>query len=207
MTSPTQKDAWNSLYRTQPRQWKGAIKNTIPFPFAKGDIVLDIGCGNGKASAALIRSGFDVIGIDVSDVAADACRKMHGDKMKVICASADSIPIYNAAADGIVMIHILEHLDDNELRASVKEADRVLRPGGKIFVRVFHTDDMRSDSGKRIDERTVVRGNGIRYRYFDERSLRETFGMFREVSMERIDETTKFKEIRSRIEAVFEKPA
>jgi len=207
MTMPPQKDAWNSLYRTQPRQWKGTINNRTPFPFAKGDIVLDVGCGNGKTSAALIENGYNVIGIDISNVAADACRRMHGDKMKVICASADSIPLDNDTVDGIVMTHILEHLTDDELKASMKEAHRVLRARGKIFVRVFHSDDMRSDFGERIDERTVVRGNGIRYRYFDQNALKDAFSAFIPTSMERIDETTKFKEIRSRIEAVFEKPA
>ena len=207
MTAPSQKDAWNSLYRSQPRQWKGAVRNKIPFPFAEGDVVLDVGCGNGKASAALIGSGYDVIGIDISDVAADACRRMHGDKMEVICASADSVPLDDDSVDGVVMIHVLEHLADDELKASVKEAHRILRKGGKVFVRAFHKDDMRSEKGERVDPHTVIRGNGIRYRYFDGEELAAAFVGFIQISLERIDETTKFKEIRSRIEAVFEKPA
>ncbi|MDR0198235.1 MAG: class I SAM-dependent methyltransferase, partial [Methanomassiliicoccaceae archaeon] len=151
--------------------------------------------------------GYDVIGIDISDAAVKACRKLYGERMRAICASADSIPLDGGSVDGIVMIHILEHLTDIELRGAVKEAYRVLKRGGKVFVRVFHTDDMRSDKGERIDRRTVVRGNGIMYRYFDEDDVKGAFGEFTGITMERVDETTKFKETRSRIEAIFEKPA
>jgi len=206
MTVPGQKDAWNQFYGSNPRPWRGTISNKIRFPFRKGDLVLDIGCGTGKTSSALIEEGYRVIGVDISDVATDICRRMYGDKMSVICTSADSIPIDPYSVDGIVMIHVLEHMNEDELKASADEAYRILSCGGKMFVRVFHKDDMRSGKGESIDG-GIVRGNGIRYRYFTEDELRNVFKRFSEVSTERIEERTKFNEIRSRIEAVFEKPA
>ncbi|MCL2142668.1 MAG: class I SAM-dependent methyltransferase [Methanomassiliicoccaceae archaeon] len=205
MAVPDQKDAWNKLYRSQTRQWKGAVKTKIPLPFKKGDRVIDIGCGNGKTSAALIEEGCDVIGIDISEEAAEACRTIFGSKMRIECASAVSLPFDDGYADGVVMVHVLEHLTADEMEAAVKEVRRVLRLNGKLFVRVFHTDDMRSDKGERTDDRTVIRGNGIRYHYFDETELNDLFGGFRRISTERIDEATKFRERRSRIEAVYEK--
>jgi ubiquinone/menaquinone biosynthesis C-methylase UbiE len=155
----------------------------------------------------LIESGYEVTGIDISETAAEACAKIYGDKMTVICASADSLPFGDGSFDGAVMIHVIEHLTGKELDDSVSEVYRVLRPNGKLFVRVFHADDMRSDKGERIDHRTVIRGNGIRYCYFGENELRDAFRGFIGTSAERIDERTKFKETRSRIEAVFQKPA
>ena len=205
MKAPDQKEAWDELYRSQSRPWKGTISNRTPFPFKKGDKVLDIGCGNGKTSSALIEEGYDVTGIDISDTAVEACKGSYGDKMKVICAPCDSIPLNDGSMDGTVMIHVLEHLDEDELKSTVKELIRVLRTDPKIFVRVFHTDDMRSERGERIDDRTIIRGNGIRYRYFTETELKDIFSEFHCISMERIDERTKFKTTRVRIEAVFEK--
>jgi predicted SAM-dependent methyltransferase len=102
---------------------------------------------------------------------------------------------------------VIEHLSSDELKDAIEETYRILKPNGKVFVRVFHIDDMRSDTGERLDVRTVVRGNGIMYTYYDEAELKNAFTGFIERSMERINETTKFKEIRSRMEAVFEKPA
>ena len=207
MTAPSQKDAWNEFYRTQPRPWKGAVRNKTKFPFREGDKVLDIGCGNGKTSSALAEEGYSVIGIDISDVAVETCKKIYGSKMRFVCASADSVPLDDNEVDGVVMVHVLEHLTDDEILITMKEVRRVIRTGGKIFVRVFHNDDMRSGKGERTEDGAVIRGNGIRYRYFDETRLKNVFSGFLEISVERIDEVTKFKEIRSRIEAIYEKPA
>jgi len=207
MTVPPQKDAWDDLYKAQPRQWKGPVRNETPFPFAKGDKILDVGCGNGKTSTSLIESGHSVVGIDISEAAVKICRELYGDKMGAVCASADSLPFEDDNFDGIVMFHVLEHLTGDERKAAVKEARRVLKTNGKIFVRAFSTDDMRSDKGERMDERTVIRGNGIMYRYFDENEVNRMFSEFVPISIKRVEERTKFKEIRSRIEAVYQKPA
>jgi ubiquinone/menaquinone biosynthesis C-methylase UbiE len=200
----TQKEAWEGFYRSQRRPWKGVVTTETPFPFEKGNRILDIGCGNGKTSLALMEQGYGVIGIDISEAALQSCNELYGDKMKAICASASSIPLNRGDIDGAVLIHVLEHLDDDESKAAVNELQRILEPGAKVFVRVFHTDDMRSDKGERIDERTVIRGNGIRYRYFNEDDIRSLLSEFTEISMRRTEDITRFKEKRSRIEAVFE---
>ena len=205
MIVPRQKDAWDELYRSQFRPWKGVTSDTV-FPFKKGARVIDIGCGNGKTSFALMEAGYDVIGIDISDVAVEACNKMYGDRMKAVCASAESIPLENEDIDGAVMIHVLEHMTEEESKKALTELRRILKPDSRILVRVFHKDDMRSDKGERIDENTVVRGNGIRYRYFTETELRSLFTDLNEISLKRVEDKTKFKEVRSRIEAVFEIP-
>jgi len=152
-----------------------------------------------------MEQGYDVIGMDISEAAVQLCNELYCDKMKAICASVSSIPLDHGDIDGAVLIHVLEHLDDDESKAAMNELQRILEPGAKVFVRVFHTDDMRSDKGERIDERTVIRGNGIRYRYFGEDDLRSLFSSFIEVSMRRTEDITRFKEKRSRIEAVFER--
>jgi ubiquinone/menaquinone biosynthesis C-methylase UbiE len=204
---PCQSYAWNEFYRTQSRPWKGVVKTQTPFPFVKGNKILDIGCGNGKTSMALMEEGYDVTGIDISEAAVQTCIKLYGNRMTAVCASATSVPLNDGAMDGAVLIHTLEHLDDDELREAMNELYRILKWNAKIFVRVFHKDDMRSDKGERIDENTVVRGNGIRYRYFTEDDLRGAFSDFNEVSIIRVNDRTRFNENRSRIAAVFERPA
>ena len=202
MPDPSQRDAWNDTYRSQSRQWKGVP--SISFPFREGDTVLDLGCGNGKTSLALIEAGYDVIGIDFSDAATEACDRLYGGRMRTLTAPVTDIPLDDRSADGAVMVHILEHLDRDEMKDAVSEVMRIVRPGGKVFVRVFHADDMRADNGERIGDGTVVRGNGIRYHYFTEPELKNIFSDLIEISMERISSITKFNEKRSWIDAVFE---
>ncbi|MCL1984562.1 MAG: class I SAM-dependent methyltransferase [Methanomassiliicoccaceae archaeon] len=205
MIVPRQKDAWDELYRSQFRPWKGVTSDTV-FPFKKGAKILDVGCGNGKTSFALMEAGYNVVGIDISDVAVETYNRMYEGRMKAICASAASIPMEDGEMDGAVMIHVLEHMTEEESKQALAELRRVLRPDSRIFVRVFHKDDMRSGKGERIDDNTVVRGNGIRYRYFTEAELKTLFSDLSEISMRRIEDKTKFREIRSKIEAVFEIP-
>jgi SAM-dependent methyltransferase len=206
MNVPSQKDAWNSLYGKQPRPWKGVPQN-ITFPFPANGKILDVGCGNGKTSSALLDAGYEVIGIDVSEAAVEVCKILYGDKMDVICASAASVPLPDGSMDGAVLVHVLEHLDDDVIKDTIIEIRRILRPCGKIFVRVFSKSDMRYGKGETADDNVFIRGNGIRYRYFDENELRTLFSGFAEVSSEHIEERTKFRETRSRIEAVFERTA
>ena len=115
-----------------------------------------------------------------------------------MCASATSLPFGNGEFDGVVMIHILEHLADDEAESAVSEAARVLRSGGTVFVRSFSRDDMRSPA-----EGTEIKGNGVRYRYFTENEIKELFRGLSVVSLSTVRQTTKFGGVRSRVEGVF----
>ena len=86
---------------------------------------------------------------------------------------------------------------------AVSEICRVVKEGGYVKVRVFAAGDLRSEKGERISEDTVVRGNGIRYRYFTEDSLRACFPGFPCGDIRTVTDSTGFGASRSRIEAVF----
>lgn len=196
-----QKEAWNTLYGKQGRQWRGSSDMTFPFP--PGSRVLDVGCGNGKTSEALLRSGYKVTGLDFSETAVDFCRT-HVPDMDAVCGPVTSMPFRDGGFDGVSVIHVMEHLDDGEIAMMTDEIERILRPGGIVMVRSFNTDDMRS---KDASDGGVfeTRGNGIRYRYFSEIALETIFSRFVPVYIRTETHPTKFGEIRSRTEGVFEK--
>jgi len=191
-----QREAWNLVYKQQGRVWRGV--SDLTFPFREGDSVLDVGCGNGKSSAALIASGCKVTGADFSDEAVDICSAQIPD-MRCVCASATSLPFGDREFDGVVMIHILEHLTAEEADLAISEAVRVLKPEGKIFVRSFSRDDMRSSEGNGI------KGNGIRYKYFTEDEIKSMFSGLSVLSLSTCIRRTKFGGTRSHIEGIFQK--
>ena len=191
-----QKDAWDSLYRSQSRQWRGV--SDITFPFGEGERILDAGCGNGKTSAALIDMGCVVTGVDFSREAVEFCSKTYG--MDAVCCSVTSLPFPDGSFDGAVMVHILEHLTPEETADTVDEMHRVLKDGALLFVRSFSINDMRSTG-----DMETVRGNGIRYRYFTENDMEYLFRGFEKVSVELVEKRTKFGDVRSRVEAIFKK--
>jgi SAM-dependent methyltransferase len=59
-------------------------------------------------------------------------------------------------------------------RALASEAERVLRPGGRLFFREFGCDDMRAGLGEEVEPFTFRRG-GIITHYFTESEVADLF--------------------------------
>lgn len=72
---------------------------------------------------------------------------------------------------------MLQHLLKKEREAAVCEFERVLKPGGMIFLEVFGIKDMRY-GGEEIEEHTFVRQSGIIYHYFTKEELQALFSEF-----------------------------
>lgn len=197
-----QTDRWNDLYRSQTRAWRG-VTDLGELPFDECARILEVGCGNGKTMAALIERGFRVTGVDFSSEAVDACRRILGNDADVRCASVLDLPFDDGEFDGATVFHVLENLDPGDVPKAVSELARVCKEGSFVKARVFSAGDLRSDKGERVSDDTVVRGNGIRYRYFTEDSLRDCFDGRECVSIRSYSEATRFGGSRSRIEAVF----
>lgn len=189
------REAWDELYRKQPRAWRGSLK--VPdLGLPKGSKVLDVGCGNGKTSSALMDLDFSVTGIDYSKYAIDSCRERFGDKNLFIISDCWHIPFSDDYMDGIYAVHLTEHLDDIELEEFSKECYRILRPGGKIFIRSFSPEDMRSNNDAR---------NGIPYYYRNPEDIATYFESFDVDGSILVNDKTKFRTIRSRSECIFTK--
>ncbi|MCL1978962.1 MAG: class I SAM-dependent methyltransferase [Methanomassiliicoccaceae archaeon] len=194
-----QVDCWERFYRENKRPWRGIGKVSLDIP--PGSKVLDIGCGNGKTTAALIKMGLDVTGLDFSPSAISHCISVFGDKAKFTIAECDRMPFSDNHFDAAVAVHILEHLNETQLKDTVKEISRVLAPGGLVFVRVFAVGDARSDGRDRNR-----RGNGIEYRYYSEDEMKSIFKDFELISSERKDETMRFGAVRVKTECLFRLP-
>lgn len=195
---------WDDLYRTQKRAWRGVTRlEGVPFP--EGSSVLELGCGNGKTLMALKEMGFKVTGMDFSEEAIAASRSLLGEDTDLKCASVLDIPYDEESFDGVVMFHVLEHITPEEEKTAVSEIYRVLKPNGKLMLKSFSPGDMRSEKGQRIDSSSVIRGNGILYRYRSEDEIKNLFDCFTCNSIKTVVEDTRFGTQRSRIEAVFTK--
>ena len=99
--------------------------------------ILDIGCGFGQVLLPLQRAGYtDLAGIDVSPEAADYLGRfgIPVDRRDVLDVLRDA-PSRRYAF--VAMTHVLEHLEKPSIvpaLAAIRE--KLLRPGGALFVRV-----------------------------------------------------------------------
>ena len=195
-----QVDSWDEFYRTNRRAWRG-VTDISDLGFRSGMRVLEVGCGNGKTLAALKELGCDVVGVDFSEEAVISCRQLipgvdarQGDIL--------NLEFDDSSFDAVVLFHVLEHVLPEDMGKASSEVARVLRPGGRAYVRSFSVGDMRSEKGERISDDMVIRGNGIRYRYYSEESLKESFPNGTFELLRKVDEPTRFGTVRSRLEAI-----
>jgi len=89
-------------------------------PVARGERILDLGCGTGHFSRALTRLGYSVFGADRSD--AMLARAQPGAQVR---AAAESLPFARDSFAAVVVVALLDYVDD-PVRV-LREAARVSR--------------------------------------------------------------------------------
>ena len=101
--------------------------------------VLDIGCGPGLMTEALVERGGEVWGVDFLEPAlawarAEAEKASWGDRAHYVAGDAQALPFAAATFDTVIAMGVLEYLSD--AYRFVAEVRRVLRPGGVLVISV-----------------------------------------------------------------------
>lgn len=91
--------------------------------------LLDVGCAYGYVLEAAAAAGLQATGLDFSAFAVDQCRARG---FHAVEGSLTALPFPDASFDVVMLKAVLEHVDDP--LQGLREAARVLRPGGVIFV-------------------------------------------------------------------------
>ncbi len=95
--------------------------------------VLNIGVGNGAMESLAIARSVDIWSLDPSERTINRLRELlpMGERAKPGLSQA--IPFQDSMFDVVVMSEVLEHLEDEVLKQTLTEVDRVLRNGG-LFI-------------------------------------------------------------------------
>lgn len=101
---------------------------------AAGATVLDVGCGPGHDLVNLASPGFSPLGLDYSGGMLAQARQITS--APLIQADMRRIPLHTASVDGVWMCASLLHLPRETAPAALRESQRILKPGGVIFVSV-----------------------------------------------------------------------
>jgi SAM-dependent methyltransferase len=135
---------------------------------APGRATLEIGCGEGRVARDLAARDHRVTAVDSSPTLLEAAREAQPDA-DFFLADAAELPFADASFDLVVAFNSLMDIDD--MPGAVREAARVLEPGGRVCVCVTHPfQDAGRFATREADAPFVISGS-----YFGRRRFDETF--------------------------------
>ncbi len=101
--------------------------------------VLDAGCGAGRHLVPLAAAGFQVLGVDREwGVLRELHRQlsMAGVGARLVQADLKSLPVAGGRVDFALSVNVINHGYARDVAAYCRELDRVLKPGGVLFIYV-----------------------------------------------------------------------
>jgi ubiquinone/menaquinone biosynthesis C-methylase UbiE len=131
-------------------KWDGWVKRDVlnaalnkgleRFDVGPDETVIDLGCGTGNLTQALLARLSErgrVIAVDFSSrMIEEARRKVSDSRVEWVNAAAETLPVFDASADRIICFSAWPHFTSPREVASAMR--RVLKPGGSLHV--WHTD-------------------------------------------------------------------
>lgn len=122
-----------SIDKTPERFWD-YINNRARFciqQVASGDLVLDVGCGEGYVTNLVKDHCHKIIGIDYAQDVVEQTRKRFG--IEAYHMSCTQLQFPDETFDSVIFTEVLEHLTRLQGLTALSEAKRVLRRGGKLI--------------------------------------------------------------------------
>ena len=119
------------------KEWH--IPIAADFRSSRGLKVLEIGCGLGTDGAQFADAGADYTGVDLTEAAVDLARKrfeLFDLPGKLQTADAENLAFEDESFDLVYSHGVLHHTP--EIGKAVREIHRILRPGGRAVVMLYH---------------------------------------------------------------------
>jgi ubiquinone/menaquinone biosynthesis C-methylase UbiE len=121
------------------KEWH--IPAAADFAGANGLKVLEVGCGLGTDGAQFAEAGADYTGVDLTEAAVELARKrfeLFGLPGRFQTEDAENLAFADDSFDLVYSHGVLHHTP--ETGKAIQEVHRVLRPGGRAMVMLYHRD-------------------------------------------------------------------
>jgi SAM-dependent methyltransferase len=131
------------------KEWH--IPEAADFAGARGLSVLEIGCGLGTDGAQFAQAGAHYTGVDLTEAAIELARKrfqLSGLLGEFRVADAEDLDFADDSFDRVYSHGVLHHTPD--VARAVAEIHRVLKPGGRATVMLYHRGSYNYRVGIRV---------------------------------------------------------
>lgn len=154
MSSPWYRAAFGAHYpllyahrnQQEARRCLDLLHDLVPFP--RSDLLLDLGCGDGRHLELLADDGQPAIGLDLSPHLLEAARARFQDKATpLLRGDMKSLPLADGSVAGVLSLFTaFGYFGPLENNAGVVfEVHRVLRPGGHWYLDYVDCDSVRRE--------------------------------------------------------------
>jgi SAM-dependent methyltransferase len=133
-------------FRGAPEEIKQRLRAYLPTTaqvqaFYPQGLAIDVGCGRGEWLELMQEQGFEILGIDTNADMVAVCQQKG---LSAECADAfERLATFESDSVAIVSgFHIAEHLPFDMLMALMKEANRVLKPGGLLILETPNPENL-----------------------------------------------------------------
>jgi ubiquinone/menaquinone biosynthesis C-methylase UbiE len=154
----------------------------------KGMSVLDLGCGYGTDTLYLARKGMHMTALDFSAASVESVRKKttkaHLDSVKVLQHDLSKKLPFSKGSFNAVYAHLsIHYFDDKTTHRIIVEIERILKPGGLIFVKCKSVDDPLYGKGEEVGPDTF-RTEHVRH-FFSKEYMQSLLADFKILSLRR----------------------
>ncbi len=228
---------WDLFYKQKTstffrdRKWlvqEFPILHDLTRPDAGVKTILEVGAGAGNTAFPIMRINenpdLTVVAADFSKRAVETIRSADEYHLytgtieaEVWDVASDEVPdgLGIESLDVIIMIFIFSALSPRQWDRAIKNAARLLKPGGYVLFRDYGRGDLaqvRFKSGRWMEENFYVRGDGTRVYFFDKDELESIWGeAFRTLNLDVdrrliVNRQRRIKMYRCWIQGRFQKP-
>lgn len=122
----------------------------------RNGLIIEAGCGTGRYVRALVRYGYEVVGIEWEYNIIERAKRVWPDA-PLLCSDVRRFPFPDQAAAAVISLGVIEHFEDPW--QTLVDTVRILQPGGLLYLvtpYVSHLRRLRAAWGK-YPERTSGR--------------------------------------------------
>ncbi len=130
------------------------LLSTVGFEKCNGLRVLEIGCGCGSEAERFARAGAQYTAVDLTNAAVSLTQRrfeLAGLSGQFLQGDAENLPFANACFDLVYSHGVLRHTPDTA--RAIQEVYRVLRPGGRAVIMLYHSNSFNYQINLRVVRR------------------------------------------------------